>query len=152
MSKASALLAKLCPKENVNSDVHELFSKPAEWRWLEKSAGLWQAEFAIDKRNYTVSCAGARSISIQFALDGYGQGITNTGNAVLVFATVLDIISDFLKQRKPEEFSFGAKLNQPSRVKLYRRMAKEIEQKLQYKVTEEEVQGDTNTYFFSRVS
>jgi hypothetical protein len=52
--------------------------------------------------------------------------INNGGDALKIFATVLDIIQMFDKEHKPKYLSFTAKSNEPSRIKLYQRLVKRI--------------------------
>jgi len=52
------------------------------------------------------------------------HGILGTGNQGLVFSTVITGIKEFIKSKKPEYITFSAE--EPSRIKLYRRMSKTI--------------------------
>ncbi len=60
--------------------------------------------------------------------DGYNKdlkflfGITNTGGAQKVFATVIAIIQKFIAEKKPQSLYFSA--DEPSRQKLYQRLIK----------------------------
>jgi len=48
------------------------------------------------------------------------ENITGTGNAATVYSTVAEILQHFLKTKKPKLFRFSAKLDEPSKQKLYR--------------------------------
>lgn len=64
---------------------------------------------------------------LQFArkVDGqYTAKKTGTGDEVRVFATVIDIVRDFVKNHHVIALTFAAADKEPSRVKLYNRMAK----------------------------
>jgi len=61
-----------------------------------------------------------------------GIGITNKGDQFRVFATVFDVISEFLKKIKPSAFTFAAK--EDSRNKLYSMMIKKYAGKLGYEL------------------
>lgn len=61
-------------------------------------------------------------------------GITKTGNEIRVFTTVINIIEKFVKQNKTDTLIFTAK--EPSRVALYRKMAKRFGKKHRYDVEE----------------
>ena len=60
------------------------------------------------------------------------HGILGTGNQGKVFTTVLAGIQEFVKSVKPEFIFFSA--DEPSRVKLYRRMSKTIGKKIGMKL------------------
>ena len=49
---------------------------------------------------------------------------TGTGDEFRVFATVISIIKDFVKTNKPNRVSFSADVNEPSRISLYKTLAK----------------------------
>lgn len=53
-----------------------------------------------------------------------GWGITGTGNAFKVFATLTEIIREFVEQKQPEYITFSAK--EPSRQRLYNRWSKTL--------------------------
>jgi hypothetical protein len=61
----------------------------------------------------------------------YGTDILGTGNAFRTFATVSAIMKDFLKAINPNVFYFSAE--EPSRVRLYDRFAKQIKKITGYK-------------------
>lgn len=57
--------------------------------------------------------------------DAWREDIVGTGGKeVQIFATIVDIIRDFMKRRKPDAFTFTAK--EPSRRKLYHRMSQRL--------------------------
>jgi hypothetical protein len=51
------------------------------------------------------------------------EKITGTGNAILVFSTVIDIISHAVDSKNIQTLTFSANHDEPTRVKLYDRMA-----------------------------
>jgi hypothetical protein len=116
----------------------ELFSDIVNWEWTSKQPGLWSAVFEIDGLEYQVDIAGAYSLSVSFTTK-HGQGITGTGNAFAVFSTVINIMREAINERHPKMFAFSAKRNQPSRVKLYHRMAMRLAQEF----TDYELEIDT---------
>lgn len=67
------------------------------------------------------------TVFIEFAVNGKYE-LTGTGNAIAIFSTVIDILktnlTKFIKDSKIVEF--GADLSEPSRVRLYRRIAPKI--------------------------
>ena len=114
----------------------EILNKPAEWKWFKTSTNKWIALFIIDDNKYVFQ-AQTKSMSgmkkrwhITFEIRGTGgkpHDISKTGNEFKVFATVAEILNEYLKKVKPEIFWFTAK--EPSRAKLYDRFAKLIVRK-----------------------
>ena len=75
----------------------------------------------------------------------FSSGSTDlTGDAgtssLKVFSGVASAFVKFIKQRKPDEFFFNAE--EPSRVRLYNRLAKIVAQKSGYKMTKSLEDGD----------
>ena len=70
-------------------------------------------------------------------------GVTGEGDAMRIFATVIDIIKDFTKKEKPQEMAFSAdkpawavdagKGEKGSREKLYKKMVQRYAGRLGYK-------------------
>jgi len=126
----------------------ELFDKPVPIKWTTRKkyvAGIpvahsesWEGDFEIDNIGYKLWLEPgniATPGNIIFASDdGYNDeigeysfpshhfGITGSGSANLVFATILHGIRQWLDTAKPIAFSFTAK--EPSRRKLYNRLAR----------------------------
>lgn len=55
---------------------------------------------------------------------GLDDGITKTGNAMMVFGTVIEIILEYVEKHKPRKVLFDSK--EPSRNKLYRALIKKL--------------------------
>ena len=114
----------------------EILNKPAEWKWFKTSTNKWIALFIIDDNKYVFQ-AQTKSMSgmkkrwhITFEIRGTGgkpHDISKTGNEFKVFATVAEILNEYLKKVEPSVFWFTAK--EPSRAKLYDRFAKLIVRK-----------------------
>ena len=110
----------------------EVLNKPAEWKWFKTSSRQWTALFIIDNNKYVFQAetSDMESWQITFEIRGTGgkpHDISKTGNEFKVFATVADILNEYLKKVEPEIFWFTAK--EPSRAKLYDRFAKLIVRK-----------------------
>ncbi|WP_407305619.1 hypothetical protein [Acinetobacter sp.] len=105
----------------------ELFNNPSSFIHSGESP-LETYKFTIDEKQYTVSFAGGNAISLQFN-SPKGQSITGEGDAIQVFSNVLKCVDDFMKRRDPLSISFGARKNQPSRVKLYNKLAERFAKK-----------------------
>ena len=107
----------------------EVLNKPAEWKWFKTSSREWKALFTIDDNKYVFKAetSDMERWQITFEIRGAGgkpHDISKTGNEFKVFATVAEILNEYLKKVKPEIFWFTAK--EPSRAKLYDRFAKLI--------------------------
>ena len=110
----------------------EVLNKPAEWKWFKTSSRQWTALFIIDNNKYVFQAetSDMESWQITFEIRGTGgkpHDISKTGNEFKVFATVAEILNEYLKKVEPEIFWFTAK--EPSRAKLYDRFAKLIVRK-----------------------
>ena len=107
----------------------EVLNKPAEWKWFLKAPREWKALFTIDDNKYVFKAetSDMERWQITFEIRGAGgkpHDISKTGNEFKVFATVAEILNEYLKKVKPDNFWFTAK--EPSRAKLYDRFAKLI--------------------------
>ena len=107
----------------------EVLNKPAEWKWFKTSSREWKALFTIDDNKYVFQAetSDMERWQITFEIRGAGgkpHDISKTGNEFKVFATVAEILNEYLKKVKPDIFWFTAK--EPSRAKLYDRFAKLI--------------------------
>ena len=72
-----------------------------------------------------------------------GSTITGAGDAFRVLATVFKVIKEMVERGKPKIVSIKSKFDEPSRAKLYKRMADRHAKKLGYKVTGSKKVGDT---------
>ena len=121
----------------------ELFDRKVEWELLVDTRSIYRAQFIIDELTYEVALDGKwipdRKLSnpdelfndiweitfIMFDNKKYfsNEKITGTGNAILVFSTVIDIISHAVDSKNIQTLTFSANHDEPTRVKLYDRMA-----------------------------
>lgn len=143
----------------------EMFSTSVPIRWTKKSPDLWTGTFtiqgaspnpanpAIPIKNKAVLPKGLKYLIRMVKMDmddmwevsfdlmdgGIGrQDITGTGNAALVFSTVLVGIRQWAEAVKPASFALSAR--EPNRQSLYRRM---LEKMLDPRVWEVEDMGTT---------
>ena len=110
----------------------EILNKPAKWKWFKTNWREWTALFTIDDNKYVFKAEtdDMERYQITFEIRGTGgkpHDISKTGNEFKVFATVAEILNEYLKKGEPEIFWFSAK--EPSRAKLYDRFAKLIVRK-----------------------
>lgn len=113
----------------------ELLNQSTEWSWRTKSPREWGANFSTDDNTYWVYLDGhdGGEVSIVFSDDERSEEITGRGNSFKVFATVANIVRDFMRQRHPSMLSFTA--NEPSRIKLYKRLADNLAHELHGRVS-----------------
>jgi len=115
----------------------ELFDKPTDYKWIKKTDTLWKGEFIAGELEYSFTAdfithheeAGmvweiffANESALGNLLGKYKS--TGTGNEVAVFSTVMSMIQDFANTISPDTIIISAANDEPSRVKLYARMAK----------------------------
>ena len=119
----------------------ELFDKPGHYEWYKKTSTLWKGEFKLGGITY--------GFTADFLTDHEQEGITwevfftietpiidkggniqskfhasDTGNEVEVFSTVFAMLTDFAHKVNPDLIMVSASLKEPTRIKLYKRMAK----------------------------
>ena len=119
------------------------------------NAFTWQATFEVDGEKYQFVAdlddtddEGSWGVTFwDMSISGtFTRGSTRiTGKmgtkALPVFSGVASAFKKFIKQRKPDNFFFSAE--EPSRVKLYNRLAKMLAQKFNYKLDSEKQDGDS---------
>ena len=131
----------------------EILNKPAEWKWFLKAPREWKALFTIDDNKYVFKAetSDMERWQITFEIRGAGgkpHDISKTGNEFKVFATVAEILNEYLKKVKPDNFWFTAK--EPSRAKLYDRFAKLIVRKHQKYKAVSSVNNNKKFYEFEK--
>lgn len=99
------------------------------WKRDKRKEKLSEYTFPFDDGNYHVifELRINNSWDIDFGYISptheYSQDIIGTeGSEIAIFATIIDIVHTFIKDRNPTSFTFTAE--EPSRQKLYRRIAK----------------------------
>jgi len=115
--------------------INELFRSPSNWEWGNTGPSRAVADFTVGEIPYKFSATlentedkswtilfrtvSAKSLSKEY-------GISGTGNASVVFSTVLDIMKSFLDTYKGmvDKLIFSA--DEPSRQKLYQHMIERL--------------------------
>ena len=127
------------PPEVAESNLNEVFDQPYPWEWTAsgKNRGFWIAQF--NDVEVTIELKSGGSWDMSFDRDG-NMAVTGEGDQFKIFATVIDIAKDFVRQMQPEKFSFYA-FKDPdevasSRPKLYSAMIKRFASGLGYDSTE----------------
>jgi hypothetical protein len=117
--------------------LYEVFDQPDEWKVTDHQDDFLEVVFTIGSIGYTFRASAVHDNEgdmIQpphFDIEFYAQvpseknpdksyGVTRTGNQQRLFATVVDIMREFIKEYNPDVISLSAK--EPSRMKLYQRM------------------------------
>jgi hypothetical protein len=114
--------------------LREVFNKVLPWEWDKKNTDKnMVAYFSMaDGSEYNVEFNGAQFLNswdVEFgrsedSREAPKANITGTGDQYAVFATVIDIIREFMVQVDPDKITFYAENREPSRVKLYDKMVK----------------------------
>lgn len=118
--------------------IQELFTQPFKWEWVYQESHYYTARFSTGKFRYEVNFElydeAMNTWNIEFNIDpvavagknipGRQFGITKTGDAAQVFATVIEIIKNFKKVNPDTTLRFTAE--EPSRQKLYLSLVKKL--------------------------
>jgi hypothetical protein len=130
----------------------ELFDSPVPYDIEEESAEYFEASFEVGKMTYLFKASqGEKEWEILFeALEDKREwGVLNTGNAAVVFSTVLRLTKYFLSKYKPEKFFFTAE--EKSRNSLYSVAAKGAEKFFPgYKFVDKSTEENKTTYRFEK--
>ena len=124
--------------ERKTEDLDEaLDSQPYPYEIIEDNSEFQTSEFWNEKDNrYIVGIdKHVLGITVEFSLDddnrpNLDQGITGTGDARKVFATVIEIIKNYTNEHKPSKIFFSSTRKEPSRVRLYQAFAKRADRAL----------------------
>ena len=109
----------------------ETFTAQAPYKWKSANKEGRTATFAINDKKYIVeftnSGRGEYIVDFYLVLDNHkwDSGITNTGDAFIIFSTVLAIINEFVRRTRPFlGLEFTA--SEPSRQKLYQHLIRKF--------------------------
>ena len=115
-----------------NEILTELFTQPYPYRF--GSTGNWAEFKAADGSNVEVRFAkfnDYRIINIVFERNGR-YTLTGAGDSFKIMATVVKIVSEWIRSKNPPIIMFTADLDEPSRVQLYARLTQKLIQQLGY--------------------
>ena len=129
----------------------EAFDKPYRFRKKELFKGYIVYKFTPDdgsdvdvffKENEISDEESVWFVTFERNLE---MGVTGEGDAMRIFATVIDVLKDFTKKEKPQEIAFSAdkpawavdagKGQKGSREKLYKKMVQRYAGRMGYKYT-----------------
>lgn len=105
----------------------EIFDNPTQINWSKQTNTDWIGSFNIKDKRYTIKMIRDKGTPWEVSFDlirnnKATQDITGTGDAALVFSTVLNGMNQWMKSTNPESFAISAR--EPNRQSLYRRMLK----------------------------
>lgn len=113
--------------------LRELFDKPVAYEWTSQGDESWEAEFIVGEVMYEFLAYMSNPYpeeheDAEVEIEFYHRTetgvpthkVSGVGNQHQVFATVVAIMAEFLKARKPDILIFSAA--EPNRAKLYKRM------------------------------
>jgi phosphoglycolate phosphatase-like HAD superfamily hydrolase len=126
---------------------NELFDKKVDdWKlsFTDKYQSIYEFWFdGVDKVVVDIAqrgYPGETIVSWELVFARNGQyNITGGGKALEIFATVGDIVKDFVKKKDPEHLYFSAK--EASRKKLYRIIMRKLAKALNMNFEEEDIKG-----------
>ena len=145
--------------------LNESLDKPFDWHWEKKTERYAEARFHTDggqkgEVNFAIKLKSymgdpnpdmAGIAEILFEID-FGFDISGKGEAFRIFATVKDIILDYIKYMKSNKLfkgiSFTAK--EASRKKLYDVLSKKVAQTTPYKNVSKKKVDDGQTRYTMR--
>ena len=96
---------------------------------------------------------GVNKWEVSFAVDDEFS-VTGEGDEIKVFSTVLDIISDVIQTKEPEELNFTAEKtldSSSSRIRLYNRLIKRFAVSHGYRLTDKDDRGWKIVYTLVKV-
>jgi hypothetical protein len=147
-------------EETVAEILQEAFDKPYKWSPYSVQDDHIILRFKTsDNRTIDISFRGGIIDTERWTIDfedDYGFDASDEGDAFRIFATVIDAIKWFIKEKDPKEFWFAAEkpdtvvqawTNRSSREKLYDRMAKKFSSKINYKLSISKQNTGTEYYF-----
>ena len=112
--------------------LNELFSSEMEVQQEESLPYRHSYSFQINDKKYWATFTKQREKNFDvwgfyFKDDAGQQGITGSGDAIKVFASIKQIFFKFMRKVNPQIVQFTA--NEPSRIKLYNRFSKQLQRK-----------------------
>lgn len=134
----------------------ELFQSTYEYDVVKNDSSMWHARFKIASGEFIrVSCDRERRDmwSIVFARaskpDGVGAfGMTGSGDAQKILATVLKCLEEFVKAKTPAEIGFTSEGK--SRSAVYTSMLKRFASKHGYKVSSDSLTSDDKEFYLTK--
>lgn len=133
--------------------ITELFSAPLEYQWGDKKGLNWWGSFLVpgskpaDKPLKVVLIfipkpnSSPTIVDVTFSVD-FRHELTGGGHALEIFSTIGKMFDEYLTNVSPEVLRFSADGKEPSRVKLYNRLATGLAKKYGYTLETKPINGD----------
>lgn len=123
--------------ESFKQYFNELFENPNEIDWIVKTNSLWQGEFFIKDKKYVIKAMKSSDmpweVKFQLMLNNRPtEKITGTGDAFLVFSTVINGMKQWINEVNPKIFMLSS--YDDNRTSLYSRMLANLLPKSIYKI------------------
>jgi GNAT superfamily N-acetyltransferase len=145
---------KVIDNLNESHQLNELFEQPYNWKWKiapEPMDATSRADFRThDNELVNVGFDSHDGVHTVDFDKNFSFGATNQGDQFRIFATVMDVIRDYVKKVDPKTISFSAEKDprgsRPmSRINLYKRMVAKFAQ--QINMSFEFIDADQDTIF-----
>ena len=139
------------------TQINELFDKPARWQMTRDSRGAVDYQSNVNGKDLAVvfDIISPGTWEVIFTVDSElavtGEG---DGDEMKVFSTVLDIMSDFIKNKDPEQLYFTAEKSPvygSSRIRLYNRLVKRFASSRGYRLKDKDDAGWKVSYTLVKV-
>lgn len=141
--------------------IFEVFDKVVDWKYTHHSQGENIAVFEINQYEYEVVIYEIDILNVydvvftQSMSDGETKHITDnsrykinkSGNALMVFSTVKDILRDFISKATVDAYVFSA--DEGSRIKLYSRFL-EMSQEFGLPATTQKVSNNVHYFIMAK--
>lgn len=123
--------------ESFKQYFNELFENPNQIDWIVKTNSFWQGEFFIKDKKYVIKAMKSPNmpweVKFQLMLNNRPtEEKTGTGDAFLVFSTVISGIKQWLAEVDPKIFMLSS--YEDNRTSLYSRMLSNLLPKSIYKI------------------
>ena len=139
------------------TQINELFDKPARWQMTRDSRGAVDYQSNVNGKDLVVvfDIIASGTWEVIFTVDSElavtGEG---DGDEMKVFSTVLDIMSDFIKNKDPEQLYFTAEKSPvygSSRIRLYNRLVKRFASSRGYRLKDKDDAGWKVSYTLVKI-
>ena len=129
------------------TQINELFNEPARWQLDRDTRDVVGYQSNVNSKDlevaFNLTSPGTWevifSVDSELAMTGKGDG-----DEMKIFSTVLDIISDFIKNKDPEKLYFTAEESPVygrSRIRLYNRLVKRFASSRGYRLKDKDEDG-----------